>query len=176
MDDGECTALAEALADVPDPRKRRGRRHPWGLLLTLISAALASGQRRGPAIGQGGGEHRDELAGQLRYFGRPRPGEGALRRAGGGGGAGAGRGGAGGRVGALAPAGPGRGAGGRWEGVEVDGKEVRGALAHGRGVRLVEAVRHVGVVLAETAVGRKGNEITAAPRPLLSAAADILLG
>jgi predicted transposase YbfD/YdcC len=162
MDERKYTTLVEALADVPDPRKRRGQRHPWALLLTLISAALASGQRSGRAIGQWVGEHRAELAERLGYAGRPLPSEATLRRAARAVDAAALEE----RVSALAPAGPGPAAGARWQGVAVDGKEVRGALAHGRRVHLVAAVRHDGVVLAETVVGSKGNEITAAPRLL----------
>jgi hypothetical protein len=35
MDQSESTTLASVLAQVPDPRKRRGRRHAWPLLWTL---------------------------------------------------------------------------------------------------------------------------------------------
>jgi hypothetical protein len=53
MDDTtEDTTLVAALADVPDPRTRRGQRYPWIFLLTWVSAALVSGQRQGQAIGQ----------------------------------------------------------------------------------------------------------------------------
>jgi hypothetical protein len=61
MDDRKYATLVEALAAVPDPRRWSGQRYPWVLLLTLVSAALATGQRtkrikptpcRGPAGGQ----------------------------------------------------------------------------------------------------------------------------
>src|SRR5262249_49548134 len=128
MDDGECTALAEALADVPDPRKRRGRRHPWGLLLTLISAALASGQRRGPPIGQWVGGHPDELAEQRRVLRRPPPGGGERR--GGGAGGGAGRPGRGG-PGAGGPGAVGGGGGGGEGGARRPGARAGGAPGRG---------------------------------------------
>src|SRR5215469_4162925 len=81
MDERKYRTLVEALGAVPDPRKRRGQRYPWVLLLTLVSAALASGQRNGRAIGQWVGERSDELAAQLGWGGRALPSEATLRRA-----------------------------------------------------------------------------------------------
>ncbi len=52
MDGKQYSTLMDAVAEIPDPRKARGKRHPWPLLLTLISAALLGGQRTGRAIGQ----------------------------------------------------------------------------------------------------------------------------
>jgi hypothetical protein len=53
------------------------------------------------------------------------------------------------------------------QGQAVDGKALRGARAHGAAPHLVSLVRHgSGVVLAETAVAEKSNEITAVPRLL----------
>jgi hypothetical protein len=47
-----CQYLLDLLAQVPDPRKRRGRRHlPAGLLATGIAAVIA-GSRSFAAIGQ----------------------------------------------------------------------------------------------------------------------------
>ena len=51
MDIVQDTTLMEALATLPDPRKPRGTRHAWRLVLTLISAALAAGCRTPHAIG-----------------------------------------------------------------------------------------------------------------------------
>src|SRR3712207_8009939 len=65
MDGRKYSSLMDAVADVPDPRKARGKRHPWALLLMLISAALVCGQRNGRAIGQWVAEHADELRTQL---------------------------------------------------------------------------------------------------------------
>ena len=57
MDPDQYTTLAAALQAVPDPRQR----YPWALLLTLIMAALVSGEQHGRGIGQWGQEHAAEL-------------------------------------------------------------------------------------------------------------------
>src|SRR5512135_1360654 len=44
--------LLELLAQVPDPRKRRGRRHPLAGLLAVGIAAVIAGSRSFTAIGQ----------------------------------------------------------------------------------------------------------------------------
>lgn len=41
--DEQVPTLVSMLAGVPDPRKRRGRRHPWSALLLVIVAGLLSG-------------------------------------------------------------------------------------------------------------------------------------
>ncbi len=46
--------LVEALARVPDPRERRGRRYPLGAILTQTVAALLSGAQSLAAITQWG--------------------------------------------------------------------------------------------------------------------------
>ncbi len=51
MDAPQYSDLLSALSAVPDPRQRRGQRYSWSLLLTLITAALASGERNVRAIG-----------------------------------------------------------------------------------------------------------------------------
>jgi hypothetical protein len=40
----------EALTDVPNPRKARGKQYPWTLLLTLVCSALFCGERSGHGI------------------------------------------------------------------------------------------------------------------------------
>jgi hypothetical protein len=51
------------------------------------------------------------------------------------------------------------------QGQAVDGKVLRGTRAHGPAPHLVSLVRHgSGMVLAETAVAEKSNEIMAVPR------------
>jgi predicted transposase YbfD/YdcC len=158
MADGEYTTLADAFRAVPDPRKRRGPRYPWWLLLTLIAAAMLSGQQHGRGIGQWVREHSDELCQALGWTGPRLPSEATLRRATQ-------------RVelNALehcleavrsAPA------TGNHIGVAVDGKALRGVRAHGRPTHLVGMVRHDGRVLTQVAVAEKSNEITAAPRLL----------
>lgn len=163
MDARKYTTLVQALGAVPDPRRRRGQRYPWVLLLTLVSAALASGQRNGRAIGQWVREHQVELTRAVGWEGRALPSEATLRRA----------------VRAVDVTAleekigafvgerrPRTRARPRWEGIALDGKELRGALAHRQPVHLVAAVRHDGLVLTQTLVSRKGNEITASPRLL----------
>ncbi len=39
MGESHYRSMMEALGKVPDPRKRRGVRYPWALLLVLIGAA-----------------------------------------------------------------------------------------------------------------------------------------
>jgi hypothetical protein len=43
MDKAQYSTLLDALKDVPDPRKARGQRYSWLLLLTLFGGALAKG-------------------------------------------------------------------------------------------------------------------------------------
>lgn len=171
MDHPQSTSLAAALQAVPDPRCRRGVRYPWPLLLTLVTAALASGQRGMRAIGQWVTEHADEVLTHLDPPPRRLPSPATLSRAV--------------RavdVGALearmaqfiaalpAPAPPPTVApppaapAPRWEGQAVDGKAARGANRHGAHCHLVSRVRHHdAAVLAQQAVADKRNEITAAP-------------
>lgn len=162
MDRGQYTTLSEALVDVPDPRNRRGVRYPWGLLLTLIGAAVASGNRHGRAIGRWVREHSGTLVASLGAEGGRLPSESTLRRALAG-------------VSAeeledrLARFGAGMGGTGAppLAGQAIDGKQVRGAGAHGRVVHLVSLVRHgSAAVLAQAQVDAKGNEITAVPELL----------
>jgi hypothetical protein len=47
-------SLLEAFLTVPDPRKRRGQRHPLPAILTLATAAMLSGARSIYAIWQWG--------------------------------------------------------------------------------------------------------------------------
>jgi predicted transposase YbfD/YdcC len=55
----------------------------------------------------------------------------------------------------------------QWRGQAIDGKDVRGASAHGTHTFLVSLVRHEsGYVLGQAAVPRKTNEITGAPQLL----------
>jgi predicted transposase YbfD/YdcC len=163
MDDRKYNTLMDAVVDIPDPRKARGKRHPWALILTLITAALACGQRSGRAIGQWVDEHTVELMTQLPIPQRPLPSTATLRRA----------------LRAidvvalearlaqfaqeLPPAAPPTAAN-PWQGQAVDGKAVRGAQAHGAKVHLVSLVHHgTGQVRKQVRVRAKSNEITAVP-------------
>jgi predicted transposase YbfD/YdcC len=173
MDAPQYRDLRAALAAVPDPRRRRGRRYRWPVLLTLIAAALVSGQQGMRAIGQWVAEHAEEVGPLLGLPPDRVPSPATLRRA----------------VRAVdlaaleaqiaafvaqlptppappradpppAPPVP-------WVGLALDGKAVRGANRHGTQVHLVGLVRHDdGRVLGQVAVADKSNEITAAPRLL----------
>lgn len=162
MDHGEYTTLVDALRSVPDPRKARGQRYPWAVLLTVIAAALASNQPHGRAISQWVREHADDLGDVLAAGPGRIPSEATLRRAlqavdvvaldtc----------------VQALWPATErpvAERAAADLVGIAIDGKAVRGVRAHGRVVHLLSLVRHDGRVLAQTAVADKTTEITAAP-------------
>ena len=180
MDAPQYSDLRAALADVPDPRGRRGRRYRWPVLLTLIAAALVSGQQGMRAIGQWVGEHGEEVRPLLDLPPGRVPSPATLRRAlravdvaalee---------------RIGRFVadlpappappvpPGAPAASAPPPWVGLALDGKAVRGANRHGATVHLVSVVRHDdGRVLAQRAVADKSNEITAAP--LLLAGRDL---
>jgi len=79
MAEQEYTQLVDVLATVPDPRKRRGQRYAWTVVLTLIVAAVVSGERHGRGIGQWVRERREVLCQRL-DLGRV-PSEATLRRA-----------------------------------------------------------------------------------------------
>ncbi|HET8631352.1 MAG TPA: ISAs1 family transposase [Thermomicrobiales bacterium] len=160
MDAPEYSSLLAALREVPDPRRARGRRHAWDLILTVLAGALASGQRSVRAIGQWADERAEELVALLRPAGGRLPSVATLRRA----------------LRAVDVAAlerqvarfgqgvPRRPAAARWKGQAVDGKAVRGAAAHGAPVHLVSRVRHAdGVTLGQVRVAAKSNEITAVP-------------
>ena len=176
MDAPQYTDLRAALAAVPDPRRRRGRRYAWPVLLTLIAAALVSGQQRLRAIGQWVAEHAEDVGPLLGLPPERVPSAATLRRA----------------VRAVdlsaleaqiadfvaglpTPPPPRLGPTGATPppvapggvGQAIDGKAVRGANRHGAEVHLVGLVRHDdGRVLGQVAVADKSNEITAAPRLL----------
>jgi len=168
MDEPQYSTLMDALTDVPDPRKARGKQYPWILLLILISSALASGERNGHGIATWVVEHATALLVQLRPERGRLPSESTLRRALR-------------RVDVVAleqrlvqythafPAtAPDDGCisphGEILQGQALDGKAVRGACAHGAPTHLVSLVQHgSGVTLAQVAVEQKSNEITAAP-------------
>ena len=162
MDEPKYSTLMDAVVDIPDPRKARGKRHPWPLLLTLISAALLSGQRTGRAIGQWVTDHKVELLTRLPIPQKPLPSTSTLRRAL--------------RtidVTALEERltqftqtlqGPPPVATAPWQGQAVDGKAVRGAQDYGDKLQLVSLVDHgSGLVRQQVRVRDKSNEITAVP-------------
>src|SRR5262245_7762484 len=81
MNAPEYSRLLDALRDVPDPRRARGRRYAWPLLLTFIAAAMASGERSVRAIGQWVAERADELVAALDPPRGRLPSTATLRRA-----------------------------------------------------------------------------------------------
>jgi predicted transposase YbfD/YdcC len=159
--------LLDLLAQVPDPRKRRGRRHPLAGLLAVGVAAVIAGSRSFAAIGQWAADAGPEV---LAVLGAARgPAEESTFR----------------RAFALVSADVldrvlgawlwtrAARAGGRLV-IAVDGKAVRGAKGKdGKAPHLVAALAHgIGAVLGQVAVDEKSNEIPAV-RELLKAFADL---
>ncbi|MBI4771098.1 MAG: ISAs1 family transposase [Chloroflexi bacterium] len=163
MDPLLSPSLLEYLQGVPDPRHARGKQFEWLALLTIICAALVSGQKTVRAVAHWATLHAQELLTSLALRRIPSVATlyRALRRV---------------DLAALehqiasygqavAEADP---AGGRmigptgevWYGQAVDGKTLRGASAHGETVAGVSLVRHgSGVVVAEVPVPPQTNEI-----------------
>jgi predicted transposase YbfD/YdcC len=162
-----CQYLLHLLAQVPDPRKRRGRRHPLAGLLATGIAAVIAGSRSFAAIGQWAGDAGPVA---LAALGAERgPAEESTYR----------------RAFALVSADVldrllgawlwtrAVQAGGRLV-IAIDGKTVRGAKGKaGKAPHLVAALAHgIGAVLGQVAVEEKSNEIPAV-RELLKAFADV---
>src|ERR1700728_2957008 len=162
-----CQYLLDILAQVPDPRKRRGRRHSLAGLLAVGVAAVIAGSRSFAAIGQWAADAGPDVLAALGAV-RGAAEESTFRRA-------------------FAVLDPGRldlvtGAwlhtravrlGGRLV-IAVDGKTVRGAKSKGgKAPHLVAALVHgIGTVLGQVAVSEKSNEIPAV-RDLLKAFTDL---
>jgi len=162
-----CHYLLDLLAQVPDPRKRRGRRHALAGLLAVGIAAVIAGSRSFAAIGQWAADAGEDVLAVLGADRGPAE-ESTFRRA-------------------FAMLDPGRldqvlGAwlwtravqvGGRLV-IAVDGKAVRGAKnKDGKAPHLVAALAHgIGAVLGQAAVDAKSNEIPAV-RDLLKAFASL---
>jgi hypothetical protein len=159
--------LLELLAQVPDPRKRRGRRHSLAGLLAVGIAAVIAGSRSLAAIGQWAADAgADALAGLGAARGPAE--ESTFRRA-------------------FALVSPDvldqvLGAwlhtrasrdGGRLV-IAIDGKAVRGARGKdGKAPHLVAALAHgIGAVLGQVAVDARSSEIPAV-RDLLKAFASL---
>lgn len=159
--------LLDLLAQVPDPRKKRGHRHPLAGLLAVGIAAVIAGSRSFAAIGQWAADAGPEALAVLGAARGPTD-ESTFRRAF-----------------ALVSADVldqvlgawlwtrAVRAGGRLV-IAVDGKTVRGAKSKaGKAPHLVAALAHgIGTVLGQVAVDAKSNEIPAV-RELLKAFADL---
>src|SRR5256714_4385698 len=162
-----CHYLLDLLAQVPDPRARRGRRHSLAGLLAVGAAAVIAGSRSFAAIGQWAADAGPDVLASLGAARGPAE-ESTFRRAF-----------------ALVSADVldrvlgawlwtrAVQAGGRLV-IAVDGKTVRGAKdKDGKAPHLVAALAHgIGAVLGQVAVDAKSNEIPAV-RELLKAFADV---
>jgi DDE family transposase len=73
-------SLLRALAEVPDPRSRHGRRHPLPAILALATVAMLCGARSLYAIAQWGREHPPEVVRALGFTRQPTPGGATLHR------------------------------------------------------------------------------------------------
>src|SRR5271166_1512837 len=159
--------LLVLLSQVPDPRKRRGRRHALAGLLAVGIAAVVAGSRSFAAIGQWAADAGPEV---LAVLGAARGAaeESTFRRA----------------FALVSPDVLDRvlgawlwtravQAGGRLV-IAIDGKTVRGAKnKDGKAPHLVAALAHgIGAVLGQAAVDEKSNEIPAV-RDLLKAFASL---
>jgi predicted transposase YbfD/YdcC len=165
---GECPGLLGRLAMLPDPRDRRGRRHPLASVLAVSAAAVAAGARSVTAIAEWAtdapgpvlaalGVRCDPLTRRCRV-----PGEATIRRV-------------------LARVDGDRfdRAVGAWLAdrlrppghrrvIAVDGKRLRGSARDGHQVHLLAALdHHDGAVLAQREVPAATNEI-AQFQPLLA--------
>src|SRR5487761_381541 len=159
--------LLGLLAQVPDPRKRRGRRHALAGLLAVGIAAVVAGSRSFAAVGQWAADAGPEV---LAVLGAARgPAEESTFR----------------RAFALVSADVLDRVLGAWlwtraaeaDGrlvIAIDGKTVRGAKSKGgKAPHLVAALAHgVGAVLGQVAVDEKSNEIPAV-QDLLKAFANL---
>jgi len=171
MDQVQYSTLLEALQSIPDPRKARGKRYSWTFLLALLGSALLSGQRSAHAIAHWISVHAAPLRKALQPERSTMPSESTMRRV----------------LQALdietleqrlsgytqgllsarqTANGP-LAEDAALQGQAIDGKELRGVRAHGQPLCLVSRVAHQsGIVLAQTAVDEKSNEITAVPQLL----------
>jgi predicted transposase YbfD/YdcC len=168
LDPAGCADLWQHLDRLPDPRKRRGRRHGITGVLAVAVCAVLAGARSFAAIGEWAADvphavlaalrvRRDPLTGQ-----RLPPTESTLRRV----------------LTRIDPAVLDELVAGwlsrhqqpacaRWRAVAVDGKTLRGSGSPGDQMHLLAALDHgSGAVLAQVRVDGKSNEINAF-RPLL---------
>ena len=148
-------SLLEALARVPDPRGRQGRRYPAASMLALAVCAMACGARSLYAICQWGKEHQPLVCGALGIKRRRTPDGVTLNR-----------------LFVRLDAEALEAELGQWlserglkrgQGLALDGKTLRGI--HGKelpGVHLIAAyAHHSGVVLGQRAAPGKGRELEA---------------
>ena len=148
-------SLLEALARVPDPRGRQGRRYQLASVLAMAVCAMACGARSLYAIAQWGKAHRQLVCEALGIKRLSTPSHPQLHR-----------------IFAGLEAEKFEAELGRWlserglkrgQGIALDGKTLRGI--HGEeiaGVHLISAFAHQrGIVLAQRAAPGKGQELEA---------------
>src|SRR5580693_2176619 len=165
--DARCHYLLDLLAQVPDPRKRKGRRHSLAGLLAVGITAVIAGSRSFAAIGQWAADAGPDVLTALGAV-RGAAEESTFRRAF-----------------ALVSADALDRVLGAWlwtravrsggrPVIAIDGKTVRGAKGKdGKAPHLVAALAHgIGAVLGQVAVDEKSNEIPAV-RELLKAFTDL---
>lgn len=174
MEPQRIIRLMDYVEQAADPRKDKGKRYEWRVLQAIICGALLSGHKTVGAIVQWAGLHAQDLITWLGIKKRRIPSASTLYRVVR-------------RVdihmleGCIAQYGQAvdeaerasrgiRCPDGRvLQGQAIDGKEVRGASAHGEKVHLVSLVRHgSGITLGQQRVESKTNEIRAAPKLLES--------
>lgn len=164
----KCPSLIEALAQVEDPRKARGKRHPLAAILALAVGATLCGAQGYGAMAEWGRDHGAALARALGFTREKTPCAGtlhyvfrrldrqALERV----------------LSAWAeavlatfPPPP-----GSREALAIDGKTLRGSKQHGAlDVHLISVLSHrLGLTLYQQAVSDKTNEIGALPKVLAS--------
>jgi hypothetical protein len=76
----EPLSLVEELATVPDPRSRKGRRHPLTAILSLVVVATLAGCKSLEAIAQFGRDHGKELAFALGFTRAKTPNKSCLSK------------------------------------------------------------------------------------------------
>jgi len=160
---GQCPSLSEALAQVQDLRKARGKRHPLAAILALAVAATLCGAQGYGAMAEWGRDHGDQLARALGFTREKTPCAGTLHylfarldRM---------------TLERCSPPGPSRvgrspPAQAHPEALAIDGKTLRGSKQQGAlDVHLVSMLSHrLGLTLYEQAVSDKTNEIGRSPR------------
>jgi len=73
-------SLLRALAEVPDPRSRHGRRHPLLAILALATVAMLCGARSRYAIAQWGREQPEAIVRTMGFTRQQTPGVTTLHR------------------------------------------------------------------------------------------------
>ena len=163
---GTCPPLMEALAQIEDPRRARGKRHPLPAILALAVAATLCGAHGYGAMAEWGRNHGEAFARALGFTRTKTPCAGALhylfqrldRRA-------LERALAGWAEAVLTAYPPPKGS---LEALAIDGKTLRGSHQQGAlDVHLLSVLSHrLGLTLYQQAVADKTNEIGALPEVL----------